>query len=254
MGSTGMDPLARRDLWKTILGMVEGGSTSIVLTTHSMEECEALCPRIGIMAAGKLRCLGSAQHLKSKFGQGYQVEMKVKNVEKGDSDFQENVQCVLKAAGNETPENLETDEIFLDLNQALQSLFQLTGDQFLTSKVQKGSANLEGALVYKEATSAAGIDVEGLAFFATSELRMKKLNEFVLESYRDSVIRERQDTKVRFEVSNIGLHIGDIFDQIEDNKESLMVAEYGVSQTSLEQVFMRHAAEAEQLKQGKNDG
>ena len=35
--------------------------TSVILTTHSMEECEALCPRIGIMAGEKLRCLGSAQ-------------------------------------------------------------------------------------------------------------------------------------------------------------------------------------------------
>ena len=65
--STGMDPLARRDLWKVISNMVETTDpegnpiTSMILTTHSMEECEALCPRIGIMAGGKLRCLGSAQ-------------------------------------------------------------------------------------------------------------------------------------------------------------------------------------------------
>ena len=36
-----------------------------------MEEAEALCSRIGIMAKGKLRCIGSAQHLKEKFGKGY---------------------------------------------------------------------------------------------------------------------------------------------------------------------------------------
>lgn len=41
--------------------MMEGDKTSVILTTHSMEECEALCPRIGIMAGGKLKCLGSAQ-------------------------------------------------------------------------------------------------------------------------------------------------------------------------------------------------
>ena len=65
--STGMDPLARRDLWKVISRMVQGSGmadsekTSVILTTHSMEECEALCQRIGIMAGGKLKCLGSAQ-------------------------------------------------------------------------------------------------------------------------------------------------------------------------------------------------
>jgi ABC-type multidrug transport system ATPase subunit len=36
-----------------------------------MEEAEALCSRIGIMARGELQCIGSAQHLKSKFGKGY---------------------------------------------------------------------------------------------------------------------------------------------------------------------------------------
>lgn len=38
-----------------------------------MEECEALCQRIGIMVSGRLRCLGSAAHLKLRFGNGYQV-------------------------------------------------------------------------------------------------------------------------------------------------------------------------------------
>ena len=85
--STGVDPVARREIWQMISDIVTGGNvppeerTSVILTTHSMEECEALCPRIAIMAGGKLRCLGSAQRLKSKFGQGYQVEMKIKNVE-----------------------------------------------------------------------------------------------------------------------------------------------------------------------------
>ena len=36
-----------------------------------MEECEALCSRLAIMVNGKFRCLGSPQHLKNKFGEGY---------------------------------------------------------------------------------------------------------------------------------------------------------------------------------------
>lgn len=43
---------------------------TVVLTSHSMEECEALCTRVGIMAAGALRCLGTVQHLKNRFGSG----------------------------------------------------------------------------------------------------------------------------------------------------------------------------------------
>jgi len=46
---------------------------------HSMEEAEALCSRIGIMVRGQLRALGSKQHLKTKFGQGYEVTIKLKS-------------------------------------------------------------------------------------------------------------------------------------------------------------------------------
>ena len=43
---------------------------TVVLTSHSMEECEALCTRVGIMVAGRLRCLGTVQQLKNRFGTG----------------------------------------------------------------------------------------------------------------------------------------------------------------------------------------
>ena len=43
-----------------------------------MEECEALSTKLGIMVNGQLKCLGSIQHLKSKFGKGYSLILKVK--------------------------------------------------------------------------------------------------------------------------------------------------------------------------------
>ena len=43
-----------------------------------MEECDALCTRIAIMVNGKFKCLGSPQHLKNKFGQGYTLIVKLK--------------------------------------------------------------------------------------------------------------------------------------------------------------------------------
>jgi dihydroxyacetone kinase DhaKLM complex PTS-EIIA-like component DhaM len=54
-------------------------------------------------------------------------------------------------------------------------------------------------------------------------------------------------------VPSQGIRISQIFSSIEENKEVLMLADYGVSQTSLEQVFNMHAAEAEKLKQGRDD-
>ena len=51
----------------------------MLLTSHSMEECEALCTRIAIMRAGRLRCLGSVQHLKNRFGAGYVLEARLRH-------------------------------------------------------------------------------------------------------------------------------------------------------------------------------
>ncbi|KAM8986810.1 phospholipid-transporting ATPase ABCA7 isoform 1-T1 [Ara ararauna] len=74
--TTGMDPRARRFLWDRILSVIREGR-SVVLTSHSMEECEALCTRMAIMVNGRFRCLGSVQHLKSRFGDGYTVVVRV---------------------------------------------------------------------------------------------------------------------------------------------------------------------------------
>lgn len=55
--STGLDPVNRRALWLLIQQMKK--DRVIVLTTHLMEEADVLSDRIGIMAKGKLRCIGN---------------------------------------------------------------------------------------------------------------------------------------------------------------------------------------------------
>ena len=56
---------------------------TIVLTTHSMEESEALSTKLGIMVNGQFKCYGSVQHLKNKFGKGYSLIIKSKHVDVG---------------------------------------------------------------------------------------------------------------------------------------------------------------------------
>ena len=73
--STGMDPVSRRNVWDFISQTMNG--RSVILTTHSMEECEALCHRIGIMVKGQLRCLGSSQRLKQRYGHGFQLDANI---------------------------------------------------------------------------------------------------------------------------------------------------------------------------------
>ena len=72
--STGLDPSARRTLWDVITA-AKGDGKAIVLTTHSMEEADALCDRIGIMSLGQLRCIGKSAELKLRYGSGFALSI-----------------------------------------------------------------------------------------------------------------------------------------------------------------------------------
>jgi len=73
--TTGMDPINRRHVWDVIEAAKQ--DRCVVLTTHSMEEADILGDRIGIMAKGRLRCLGNSVRLKTRFGAGYKVSVSV---------------------------------------------------------------------------------------------------------------------------------------------------------------------------------
>ncbi|XP_006867848.1 PREDICTED: ATP-binding cassette sub-family A member 12 [Chrysochloris asiatica] len=76
--SSGMDPKSKRHLWRIISEEVQN-KCSVILTSHSMEECEALCTRLAIMVNGRFQCIGSLQHIKSRFGRGFTVKVHLKN-------------------------------------------------------------------------------------------------------------------------------------------------------------------------------
>jgi len=74
--TTGMDPGARRALWDVVHQELLGSGRTVVLTSHNMEECEAVCGRVGILAAGRLRCVGTVAGLKSRYAQEYRLEVR----------------------------------------------------------------------------------------------------------------------------------------------------------------------------------
>lgn len=74
--SCGMDPKARRQMWDVLCRIRASGKTLFV-SSHSMEECDALCTKLVILLHGRPMCLGSPQHLKNKYGQGYTLVIKM---------------------------------------------------------------------------------------------------------------------------------------------------------------------------------
>eukprot|EP01023_Acetabularia_acetabulum_P005392 TRINITY_DN12195_c0_g1_i1.p1 TRINITY_DN12195_c0_g1~~TRINITY_DN12195_c0_g1_i1.p1 ORF type:complete len:655 (+),score=81.99 TRINITY_DN12195_c0_g1_i1:604-2568(+) len=68
--STGLDPSSRRLLWDVVISQRE--NRAIILTTHSMEEAEVLCDRLGIFVDGRLVCIGNPKQITSRYA-GYFV-------------------------------------------------------------------------------------------------------------------------------------------------------------------------------------
>uniref|UniRef100_A0A8B9FTC0 ABC transporter domain-containing protein n=1 Tax=Amazona collaria TaxID=241587 RepID=A0A8B9FTC0_9PSIT len=82
--STGMDPKGQRCVWKMLRAALKTKETGAILSTHYMEEAEAVCDRVAILVSGQIRCIGSVPYLKNKFGKGYLLEIKVKDPEHAD--------------------------------------------------------------------------------------------------------------------------------------------------------------------------
>ncbi|KAG0125716.1 hypothetical protein HOY82DRAFT_672957 [Tuber indicum] len=74
--SSGMDAAAKRTMWKTLAGIQKG--RSLVLTTHSMEEADALASRAGILAK-KMLAVGTSDDLRKRWGDGYYIHLVLKS-------------------------------------------------------------------------------------------------------------------------------------------------------------------------------
>ncbi|RZC36175.1 ABC tran and/or AAA 21 domain containing protein, partial [Asbolus verrucosus] len=77
--TSSMDAVSKRYIWTTICKLRDKGKC-ILLASHSMEECEALCTRVAIMVNGNFQCLGSVQRLKDKFAQGYSLKIELPKI------------------------------------------------------------------------------------------------------------------------------------------------------------------------------
>jgi ATP-binding cassette subfamily A (ABC1) protein 3 len=111
--SAGMDPEARREMWKVVARVsLLRKKSAVILSTHSMEEAEALSTKMGIMVkGGHFRCFGSAQHIKNKFGTGYDIEAKIHKL------TPEELVEMTEKAGFKMDQSLSFDECFKSLNE-----------------------------------------------------------------------------------------------------------------------------------------
>uniref|UniRef100_A0A674KI78 ATP binding cassette subfamily A member 10 n=1 Tax=Terrapene triunguis TaxID=2587831 RepID=A0A674KI78_9SAUR len=121
--STGMDPMGQHHVWTAVRAALKNKKQGVILTTHYMKEAEALCDRVAIMVSGKLRCIGSIQYLKNKFGKGYLLEIKVKDPEQVDLIHAEIIQIFPLAARQERYSSLMVYKIPMENVQSLSQAF-----------------------------------------------------------------------------------------------------------------------------------
>eukprot|EP00928_Gymnodinium_smaydae_P040804 TRINITY_DN27638_c0_g2_i1.p1 TRINITY_DN27638_c0_g2~~TRINITY_DN27638_c0_g2_i1.p1 ORF type:complete len:1401 (-),score=218.94 TRINITY_DN27638_c0_g2_i1:188-3760(-) len=76
--SAAVDAAAKRHLWRMVKRRRD--TQTVMLTTHSMEEAEALSSRLAIQVKGRLRCLGTPDHIKNTYGSGYQLELAASSI------------------------------------------------------------------------------------------------------------------------------------------------------------------------------
>ena len=248
--STGMDPVTRRYMWKIITDIVtRRKSCSMVLTTHSMEEAEALCTRIGVMVGGTMRCLGSTQHLRSRYGMGYQVEVGL--AKPSDAVRHAKTTALLRTLQlqeAEEPVRLSSYQVA----RALHLLCCTAGEVDIGYKNTPPPQAVPGAERVQEtldtrhcpafALGPRGALMNDLALWCIMEERITALLHFFDEHTPSYKLRERQAAKVRLEVplnapNGSKRAVADLFSLMERHRDSLFVDDYCISQTTLEQIF-----------------
>ncbi|EQC37401.1 hypothetical protein SDRG_05005 [Saprolegnia diclina VS20] len=224
--STGMDPVSRRFMWELISDIsTNQRESTVILTTHSMEECEALCSRVGIMVSGQLECLGSIQHLKHRFGNGLVLDIKQHLPTASDVEM-------LVAT-------LPPSLAWADVEAACTRLKQPNRMAFVDLDHDTGRL-LALAL---EADGA--VDAQTFANWWLAEDQHDALLAQLASAHGRFSVLSRQGTFARIQVH---VSLAQIFGVIEDAKAVLRVAEYSVAQTSLETIFNQFAS-----KQKKED-
>lgn len=170
--SSGMDAASKRVMWRTLASVVPG--RSLVLTTHSMEEADALATRAGILSS-KMLALGTTDYLRRKHGDAYYVHV-----------------------------------------------------------------------VHADAPH-------------SSQQDMQKISEWIVSRFPHADVEDNvYGGQVRF---SLPIHaekekssIAELFNSLEEQKETLNIAHYSVSRSTLDQVFLAVCRKASVLEEGEQDG
>ena len=233
--STGMDPEARRYMWSVIHRMsTKGIKSSVIMTTHSMDEAETLCKRIAIMVNGEFVCFGKANQIKEKYGYGYEANVRIKPL--SEKQF------------NELLSKYSLDKnLLVDVNNVNNILNKIDRSHYI-DELNDGRL---GQRIKRDMLLNGNINIRVLLswiFFVENAIKfiMKGKNHF-----EEIILPEYIENNFLFKMKkskNNNNSIGFFFGLYEESKEECYITEYSIQQTSLEQIFNKFS-----LNQGKKN-
>ncbi|XP_020114345.1 ABC transporter A family member 1 isoform X2 [Ananas comosus] len=261
--STGMDPIAKRFMWDVISRLsTRRGKTAIILTTHSMNEAQALCTRIGIMVGGRLRCIGSPQHLKTRFGNHLELEVKPTEVSSIEIDavcrtiqqllfdfpshsrsLLSHLETCIGGNGNLLLENVS--EICLT-REMVSLITRMLGNEDCGKTVLCSKRVTDGVFaeqISEQLTRDGGVPLRIFAEWWLAKQKFSLIDSFVLSSFPGATFHGCNGLSVKYQLPyGEDSSLADIFGHVEHNREKLGIGEYSISQSTLETVFNHFAS------------
>ncbi|KAL2789134.1 hypothetical protein BJX66DRAFT_238677 [Aspergillus keveii] len=207
--SSGMDAASKRVMWKTLAAVAPG--RSIVLTTHSMEEADALAHRAGIMAR-RMLALGTTDALRSKFGNMYHVHI------------------VHNQAPHTSDEDMENIRDWVTENFAGAVIEQKTYHGQLRFSVPAEPSHDKDKEKYTTTTAASDDDKSS----TTHDVDSDQVHPISLHSGVSTLAGSQGG----LELAKTRSSVSKLFSRLEQDKAALGVEHYSVSQTTLDQVFL----------------
>ena len=224
--SSGMDPQSRRFMWNVVSELaVRKGLSTVILTTHSMEEAEALTTRIAIMVEGRLKTVGSNQQIKQKFGQGLEIQIKLLPL--FELKFGEIKKMIAEKLGS-YPEDTSSSK--------LSALLEAMDSSDLAKEIsEKGKGSKIYSLISQEESISTKMIIEWAIFYQAA----RKVEAHLQKNFELSIIEEF-GSYLKIEVMG-EQKLSKIFGIIEASKQELSIEDYSVRQMSLEQIFIKFA-------------
>ncbi|XP_022766657.1 ABC transporter A family member 1 isoform X5 [Durio zibethinus] len=263
--STGMDPIAKRFMWEVISRLsTRQGKTAVILTTHSMNEAQALCTRIGIMVGGMLRCIGSPQHLKTRFGNHLELEVKPTEVSSADLEnlcriiqerlfdipshprsLLDDLEVCIGGIDSITSENASVAEISLSKEMIIVVGRWLGNEERIKTLISSRpvSDGLFGEQLSEQLVRDGGIPLPIFSEWWLAREKFAAIDSFMVSSFPGATFNGCNGISVKYQLPyREGLSLADVFGHLERNRNQLSIAEYSISQSTLETIFNHFAA------------